>query len=221
MIKIADITTVVSSYERDYLEKELNAPRVEVLSNIHQCTTVLPVYEDTQGIVFIGGYNHRPNVQGIVWFVNEVWPLVNEQIRNQGLIIAGSNAPIEVFNLQQRNIQVVGWVNDSQALVRRSRLSIAPLLTGAGVKGKIGEALSQGIPVVATSIATEGMHFESNQHGIVADTPSDFANAINALYDSVDQWHLFQRSGLDLIRKHYSIDVAKEKFLEITNSLGH
>jgi GT2 family glycosyltransferase len=219
MMAYAHKTVVVSEFEQKFLMENYKISNTVLISNIHENTSDLPRFSQTDGVVFVGGFNHWPNTNGIAWFVSEVWPLVKSEIRECGLNIIGSNVPDEVSRLQNSEIFVHGWVPDSKKYVRSSRVSIAPLLVGAGVKGKVGEALSQGIPVIGTSIATEGMGFENNTHGLVANTPNEFAEAVNLLYESEQLWQKFQESGLALIKERFSFEKAQTSFLEMVEKL--
>ena len=219
MMAYASKTVVVSEFEQKFLKENYKISNTVLISNIHENTGDLPTFNQTNGVVFVGGFNHWPNTNGIIWFVNEVWPLVTSEIRDCGLNIIGSNVPDEVSRLQSSEVFIHGWVPDSKKYVRSSRISIAPLLVGAGVKGKVGEALSQGIPVIGTAIATEGMGFENNTHGLVANTPNEFAEAINLLYESEQLWYQFQQSGLALIKENFSFEKAQTSFLEMAEKL--
>lgn len=219
IIKYSRKTVVVSEFEQNFLMENYKISNTVLISNIHENTGDLPTFSQTSGLVFVGGFGHWPNVNGINWFVNQVWPLVKSEIRGHGLNIIGSGMPEEISRLKNFDIFIHGWVPDSKKFVRSSRISIAPLLVGAGVKGKVGEALSQGIPVIGTAIATEGMYFENNTHGLVANTPEEFAEAINLLYESERLWYKFQKSGLELIEANFSYEKAEQSFREMVENL--
>ncbi len=215
LIKISDTTILLSEYEKKLIDNLEIPGRTELLSNVHVSSTKSVRFNETKGLFFIGGFRHSPNISGILWFVKQVWPLVPETIRISGLTIAGSHMPEEILNLKDQNISTVGWVEDSGNELRKHRISIAPLLVGAGVKGKIGEAMAEGIPVVATNIAMEGMGAEPGRHAIVADTPEDFASAIVHLYQDESKWNEIQTSARALIEDKYSDTVALEKLRQI------
>ena len=91
------------------------------------------------------------------------------------------------------------------------RLSVSPLRFGAGVKGKINQSMAFGVPVVATSIAVEGMNLVDQQDVVVADEPDDFARALIELYESEDLWKRLSQNGIKKTQELYSTEVAREK----------
>ena len=109
-------------------------------------------FDNRQGIMFVGGFGHPPNVDGVLWFVREVFPKVLAAHPDLKFTIAGSNPPDDVRNLESENIEVLGFITDDELedLYGRARLVVVPLRYGAGVKGKVIEALYHGVPVVTT-----------------------------------------------------------------------
>ena len=210
LIRFSDVTFVVSDFEKNLYSRTEFRHKVKVLSNIHNATSAPPHFEDTRGIFFIGGFRHHPNVEGIKWFVQKVWPLIPLEVRKYGLTIAGSHMPKEIIELKSREINTLGWVSDSIAETRKHRISVAPLLFGAGVKGKVGEAMSEGIPVIGTPIAMEGMGVIDGINAIVCETPLQFAESIADLYRDELLWGRIQQEALDLIRNRFSNEVARE-----------
>ena len=215
IIKLSDVSLVVSQYEKEYLQDLAELEKIQVLSLVHNSTDSPPDFSSTKGLIFIGGFNHTPNVSGIKWFVSKVWPLLPVQIQSEGLTIAGSNMPKEIEDLKNEFISPVGWVADSSAEVRKHRISIAPLLVGAGVKGKVGESMAEGIPVVGTTIALEGMDATGGRDTLIADDPEMFARHISDLYSNVDLWKSIQNAGFDLINNNFSDRVALEQLRKI------
>jgi glycosyltransferase involved in cell wall biosynthesis len=148
-------------------------------------TEALP-YEigSTQDILFVGGFNHPPNVDGICWFVEEVLPLVSAARPDIRLHVVGSNPTDAVEALQSERVTVYGYLSDEEldALYRRVRQVVVPLRFGAGVKGKVLEAVQKNRPVVTTSVGAEGIPVAASVMNI-ADTAADFA----ALVQRVDE----------------------------------
>ena len=127
-----------------------------------------------QDVLFIGGYEHLPNVDAVQWFVREVWPLIRARGGSHRFVIAGAKVPAEIAALAADDIEVRGWVAELAPLFAACRLSVAPLRYGGGIKGKIVSSLSYGVPVVASSIAAEGMELQHEENILVADTPRDY-----------------------------------------------
>lgn len=188
----ADVTLVVSDVEKDVLEKD--GYKVEILSNIHQVdeSAYESGYEDRKDLLFVGGYGHPPNIDGIRWFVNDIFPAVRKKLPDVKLNVVGSNMPDDLRQELEGKPGVVvkGFVEDSElkSLLNRTRVFVAPLRYGAGVKGKIGQAIEHGAPVVSTSIGVEGMRLQPNNSCLVADKADDFAKSVVELYGSKELW---------------------------------
>lgn len=182
LIGKADTTLVVSDAELALLRKINPKAEIEVVSNIHQQVLHLEKPVDALGMVFVGSFNHPPNEEGIRWFLDRVWPKLPQEVRSEGLRIVGPNPPTWLKNFADQDVQVMGWVESSMEVVSSSRVSIAPILSGAGVKGKVGEAMTAQTPVVGTSIALEGMGLVDSESCLIADAPEEFAMAITYLF---------------------------------------
>jgi GT2 family glycosyltransferase/glycosyltransferase involved in cell wall biosynthesis len=146
--------------------------------------TALPSYEPEQrtGILFVGGFNHPPNVDAIKWFVDEVMPLVLLQAPDIQLHVVGSNPTESVQELQSEYVQVYGYLTDEElaAMYAQVRLSVVPLRFGAGVKGKVIEAIQHAVPLVTTPVGAEGIP-EAEKVMHVAHSAKDFADYIIAI----------------------------------------
>lgn len=123
--------------------------------------------------------------------------------------IVGAEPPAAVRALAAPDLVIAGHVEDIDPVFTSTRLSIAPLRYGAGVKGKVNLAMSYGVPVVATSAAVEGMHLANGVDVLVADHPNTFADAIVAAYGDEKLWSRLSRAGVDNVRRHFSRDAAK------------
>jgi GT2 family glycosyltransferase len=130
-------------------------------------------------LLFVGGFRHRPNVDGILWFVHEVWPRIVASIPGCRLWIAGSSPPAEIMELAGPGIAVTGFLPDEalRELYEAAQVAIVPLRFGGGVKGKVIEALSYGTPLVATSTGMQGLSKLAEALG-VCDTPEAFAGTV-------------------------------------------
>jgi glycosyltransferase involved in cell wall biosynthesis len=136
-----------------------------------------------------------PNLEGIQWFADEVVPLLNKMGFNAPIRVVGSGLDTQkITELSSKGLQMLGGVEDLSAIYTSSRIAIVPLLNGAGRKGKIGEALSYGIPIVSTSVGTEGFIDIINSGVTVADTAAEMAKAIYDLHENIDLWN--SASGL-------------------------
>jgi O-antigen biosynthesis protein len=208
LIRRVDVTIVVSPVERDVLRELAPEARVLLLSNIHEPVKGGKPYAEREGIVFIGGFEHPPNTDGVLWYAREVLPLVRERLPGVATYIVGSKVPSTIRSLAASDFVVTGYVPDIAPFFTGCRLSIAPLRYGAGVKGKVNLAMSYGLPVVATSPSVEGMHLEPGEDVLVADDAAGFAAAIERLCRDEALWKRLSDNGVENVRRHFSRAVA-------------
>src|SRR6185437_11726544 len=154
-----------------------------------------PNLQHRSDFLFIGGYEHLPNVDAVLWFVSEVWPIIQLRSFPRRFVIVGSKVPHSIAAIASDKIEVRGYVKDLVPLFASCRLSVAPLRYGAGIKGKIVTSLSYGVPVVATSIAAEGADLRHDESVLIADTPAAMADQIIRLYDDDDLWQRLSANG--------------------------
>ena len=211
VIAACDVTFVVSPVEQALLAQTLPDAKVAILSNIHEPLDHTPGYSEREGLLFVGGFQHPPNVDAVTWFVQEVWPLVHAQAPEIKVRVVGSKMPETLRSLAGPGIEILGFVQDIDPLLAQSRISIAPLRYGAGVKGKVNQAMSHGLPVVATPAAVEGMDLTHGQHVLVADTPAAYAQEIIRLYNDPVLWQQLVEGGKANVAKTFSRDVAREE----------
>jgi GT2 family glycosyltransferase/glycosyltransferase involved in cell wall biosynthesis len=210
LMRECDVTLVVSAVEKELLAREVPQARVEVLSNVHDIYGLRRSHAERADLVFVGGFQHPPNIDAMQWFVREVFPLVLAHAPQIKLNIIGSKIVDAVRELASENVIVHGYVEDIAPFMDGCRISIAPLRVGAGVKGKVNMAMSYGLPVVATATAVEGMHVETGRDVLVADSPVDFADAVLRLYDDEALWNMLSANGLANVSSHFSFDAARE-----------
>jgi len=208
VIARSDVTLVVSPFERTLLAELAPKARVEVVSNIHVPTQSDVSTRGRTDILFVGGFRHPPNVDAVKWYATEVLPHVRRLLPDAVTTIVGSNMPHEVEALQRDGLNIAGFVDELGPLLRRTRVSIAPLRFGAGVKGKVNEAMNNGIAVVATTCAIEGMGLVAGRDVLVADDPAQFAEAIAMLYRDDELWTTVARNGMKNVHAHFSMDAA-------------
>jgi GT2 family glycosyltransferase len=207
-IRNSDLTIVVSEAERDILIDAAPDASISVLSMIHEVPGRTKDFDARRGIFFIGGFRHPPNIDAIVWFANEIWPLIRARLPGVPMYVIGSNAIERVRALEGNGIEVVGHVPDLAPYLDGCRVSVAPLRFGAGVKGKITSAQASGVPVVATTLATEGMHLEHGRDVLVADSPQAFADAVVRLYTDAALWTSISDGSVANMARRFSAQAA-------------
>lgn len=211
-----DATIVVSPYEESLLSKVAPNVKIHTVSNIHEIHGSENDYEIRKDILFIGGFEHPPNGDAVIWFVNEILPIIQKAIPDLRFHIVGSKPDKQIKALAEsaNNVIVHGFVDDVSELFNNIRATVAPLRYGAGVKGKVNQSLAYGVPCVATSIASEGMSLQHGKNIYVADEASQFAQGVIDVYQNKPLWETLSKGGLQNIESVFSLDAA-EKALEI------
>jgi GT2 family glycosyltransferase len=208
LIRRCDVTLVVSPVEKELLGRLAPASNVMVLSNIHAVHPPGKPFARREGIVFIGGFRHPPNVDGVLWYAREALPRVREKLPGVRTYILGSEVPESIRKLAAEDFIVIGYVEDLEPYFTGCRVSISPLRYGAGVKGKINLAMSYGVPVVATPTSIEGMYLTPDVDVLVGEDAQSFADAIARAYTDESVWTALAEGGRENIRAHFSYEVA-------------
>ena len=177
-------------------------------------------FESRDGIVFVGGYAHPPNVDAVKYFAKEIMPGLRKRLPGVKFYAVGSNPPDAFQELASNDVVVTGFVEDLGALLDGVRLSVAPLRYGAGIKGKIGTAMAKGLPVVATTIAAEGMGLTNRKDIILADGQRDMLEALVELYTDEEVWESISVNGLETAEKLWGAEAAWGHLENILSSLG-
>ncbi len=215
LIRKVDVTIVVSPVEKQVLAGLAPEARVLVLTTIYELQPGGKPLPERQGLVFIGGFQHPPNTDGVLWYAREVLPLVREALPGVTTYIVGSKVPATVQALAAPDFVVTGYVQDVAPFFTGCRASIAPLRYGAGVKGKVNHAMSYGLPVVATSSAIEGMQLHHGIDVLVADDATGFAEAIVRVCRDDALWHRLSAGGIENVQSHFSRAVARTALLPL------
>ena len=211
----ADKTLLVSPAEIELFKREAPDVPVALLSNIHQNHETVFGYQARKDILFIGGFEHLPNVDAMEFFITEIFPILHDLKPEIRLLIVGSHLPDTIAAHASSHIVIKGYVEDIKPLFNHIKLSIAPIRYGAGVKGKINTSMTYGVPVVATTIAAEGMNLVHGKDVLIADTPEDFARQIVLAYDDEQLWTNLSHSGKANIDRYFSFAVAENQLRTI------
>lgn len=214
----SDITLVVSEMERVLLGELLPDVPVDVLSNVHQVHGRSRGFEQRAGLLFVGGFQHVPNVDAAIWLIEEIFPRVRKQLPDVELHLIGSRMPPEIADISVPGVRVHGFVPDLDPFLESCRLSVAPLRYGAGVKGKVNQAMSHGLPVIATNCAAEGMFLKHGRDVMIGDSAEDFAAATLQAYTDSELWLRLSNGGLANVEQQFSFEAARtalQRILEI------
>lgn len=214
VVRDCDIAMTVTDVEKRVLE-EAGIHHVFVMPNVHDSYGRKTPYEKTEGIIFIGGYVHGPNVDGVVWLCNEIMPLVWRTHPDIKVTLIGSNATPEVYALASDRVEIAGFVHDVGPLFESARLMVAPLRYGAGLKGKIGHAFAYALPVVTTPIGAEGFDIKNGSDALVEESASELARAIVRAYDDAELWERLSSGGAKLVQR-FSPSATRERLATAT-----
>lgn len=217
----ADVIITVTEEDRACLAAELPGARTYTIPNIHSMPEIdIGAVAAPDSILFIGSFLHSPNEDAVLYFARQIFPHVLSARPNARLSIVG-NAPTDAIRqLASGRIEVLGFVPSTAPYLRAAKVSIAPLRFGAGIKGKIGEAMSFGVPVVTTSIGGDGFGFVPGVHALVTDDPLEFANSVIRLLEDDEYARKLGEAGRRFIEQHYSEAAVGRLIGEFVRSLG-
>ncbi|HVU16367.1 MAG TPA: glycosyltransferase [Candidatus Didemnitutus sp.] len=164
------------------------------------------------GLLFVGGFNHPPNADAMLWFHRTAWPVIRRNFPALRLTIAGSNPPSEILDLADAQVTVTGYVTEEELnqLYASHLLAVIPLRFGGGVKGKIVEALWHGLPVLTTAVGAEGIPDAASC--LCISTLDDFADNLQRLLRSPDTLAEMVAAGGDVIARHYSSEALHDAY---------
>ena len=220
LARLADAVWVVSEDEQAMLLKEDSSLNVSVVPNIHREEPPGPAFEGREGLLFVGSFPHAPNRDAALWLAQEILPLVHESIPDVALYLVGSHPTDDILALDSADVHVLGWVSDLEDLYHRTRLFVAPIRYGAGMKGKIGESLAYGLPVVTTTLGSEGMRLEHGRDVLLADDAEGLARAAVAAYHDAPLWDRLAANGQRAITDQFSPSRVREELIGILDRLG-
>ena len=175
-----------------------------------------PSFEERNNFVFIGNFLHEPNWNAVQYLKETIWPLIRKQLPEAVLHIYGAYPSQKVLQLHQpkQGFYIMGRADDAQEVVKNARVVLAPLRFGAGIKGKLLEAMQCGTPSVTTTIGAESMCGDLPWNGFVTDNPQVFADKAIELYQEKLLWLKAQKNGFEIVEKRYLKSVFENDFVE-------
>jgi len=198
LMKKSDVTILTSTAEAELLHKEDQSLKFSILPNIHIETDNIEKFETRKDMIFLGGFQHTPNIDAAEYLVHDIWPIIKQKISDVKLYIVGSHATDKIKSLASDDVVVTGFVKDLSSYYQECKVMLAPLRYGAGVKGKITQSLAMGLPVVTTPIGVEGINLVDKQNCMVAEKPEDFANKATQVYTDKELWNKLSKNGLEV-----------------------
>ncbi len=223
IFKDVDLVLHISEQE-EQIAQELHPHRSVVLPPVVSAAKQINLNRSSDPpfkVLFVGNFAHAPNITAAHWLVDTIWPIVHHQRPDIQLLIAGKNPPETLQT--NHNVQILGYVEDLSTLLNNVQIAIAPLLEGAGVKGKVLSALAHGLPMVTTSIGAEGIINAERQCDAirVADSAEQIATEIFKLCDlsAAEHQHLSQQ-GYSFIATHFSTASLINSFKRMLDQLS-
>ena len=218
-----DLTLLVSEFEKNLLEKEysISPDLLHYRPVFSEKKEEIKTFEEREDFMFIGNFYHAPNWDAVKVLKNEIWPLIREKLPKAKLHIYGAYPGQRVTDLnnEKNGFIVHGRVEDAMSATEQVKVSLVPLRFGAGIKGKLLEAMSAGTPSVTTSIGSEGMSFEKKWGGAVEDDFVLFAQAAIELYENKGKWHQAQEVGFRILDERFNEEKFEDSFVNVLQLL--
>lgn len=161
-------------------------------------------FAEREGLAFLGNYRHPPNAEAVMWFAREVMPALHAKRPDIRFLGYGSYADVALKGVE--GVEIGGYVPDLQVMFDSHRLFVAPLQSGAGLKGKVFQAMAAGIPTVLTPLAAEGIEARYDVDCLVAHDGEAFVKAILSVYDDEARWTVIADSATRLVKERYSVE---------------
>lgn len=214
LARACDLVWCASPEDKQAVLSAIPTARIEVVPTIHPLRARVKGFNEREHLLFIGNFAHRPNADAVHYFMRDIFPLVKSSLPSVKLNIVGDNVTTEIAAYASGNasgdVQILGYVPDAAPLFQNSRLMVVPLRYGAGVKGKIGESLSYGLPVVTTSIGAEGIGLTDGVEALIADEPEAFAAAVVRAYEQGDLWERLAEHGYRHVEKYFMPEIVTQ-----------
>lgn len=214
-----DVNLMISEVEIELLVEQFKVPR----NLLHWCplmvdlpTTAPAPFEDRAHFIHIGNFRHAPNWDAVLWLKTTIWPLIRAHLPSAQLHIYGAYTPPKATALHNaaQGFHVMNWAEDALQVMSAARVCLAPLRFGAGIKGKIVDAMLCGTPNVTTPMGAEAMHGDEPWPGAITRTAADFADHAVQLYTDKSHWLNAQAQGLTLLAERYRQSVHGQALIE-------
>lgn len=220
-----DITLVISKFEMALLQNQFGIPA----SILHYCPFMLdgvhadnPDFEQRQHFISIGNFRHEPNWDAVLWLKQQIWPPIRQQLPQAELHVYGAYPPKKATDLHhpKQGFLVKGWVEDAKKVMQQARICLAPLRFGAGLKGKLADAMQCGTPNITTDIGVEGFVENDSWSGVIANHAEQFAHAAVALYTDQAQWQHYQQTGYNIINQQFAKAMVQQQLIQQINKIS-
>jgi glycosyltransferase involved in cell wall biosynthesis len=216
----SDMVITVTPEEKEILLRENSRLKVEIIPNVHNISSrdIRPFHQ-RKDLMFIGSYKHTPNEDAVLYFADEIFPLVKKALPGVRFLVVGSDPTAALLKRNSKDVIVTGYVKDVKPYFEECRVFVTPLRYGAGMKGKIGQSMAYGLPVVTTGIGAEGIGLEDGTSALIADDPKSFAEAIIRLYTDEGLWKRYSEKAFEVVQSNYTDEAIGKRIANILNSL--
>jgi len=205
---VYDFNIMVSDTDNEKLKKRNRQIKTHVITNGVDCEYFKHHFRNanSKGLIFTGQLDWYPNLDAVLFFCKEVWPILKTRFDGLTFTIIGKNPPVELVSYikTEQNIILKGFVPDIRGYIREAKVFICPIRDGGGTRLKILDALAQGIPTVSTSIGCEGIGLYNGNEILIANNKEDFVREICLLLSDISLCEKLSRNGRNLIEKKYS-----------------
>lgn len=218
-----DLSLMISEVEVEVLKNQydvdesllLYLPFMYEALDEKQCKEKWPNYSERQHFVTIGNFRHAPNWDSVLYLKNTIWPLIRKKLKDAELHIYGSYLPKKAQQLHnpKQGFHIKGWAEDALETLSQYRVCLSPLRYGAGMKGKLADAMLTGTPSVTTSIGAESMYADYDWPGIITDSDEEIANASIELYENEMLWQEKQNNIIPIVNNIFNKKENEEKFI--------
>ena len=212
---------VVSPHEAELLHVEDPGLNIEVVPLVYQTRAARTGFDDRRDIIFVGGFRHPPNEDAIGHFVRDIWPLVKPRLPGVRFVAVGPDVTEAIAALAGPDVVIAGHVPDLDLLLDASRVFVAPIRFGAGLKGKIIQSLACGLPVVTTAVGAEGLELTDGEQALLADDTFRFAEHIVHLYEDAALWRRLSERGRRHAQARFGPTAVKAVLARTLGSLTH
>ncbi|MFA0614259.1 glycosyltransferase [Vibrio splendidus] len=222
-----DLSLIISSYEMELLQSEFNIDpkllhHLPFMVDLNTLPESTKCFEERKHFMTIGNFRHAPNWDAVLQ-LQKIWPKIRKQLPDTELHIYGSYPPPKATALHnpKTGFHIKGWAKDAQEVMEQARVCVAPLRFGAGIKGKLLDAMKLQTPNVTSEIGSEGMlpQGELQWPGAVADDIDEFVEQAVALYKDEEKWLKAQSQCHSILEVHYEQNQLGDKLIERLNAL--
>ncbi len=220
LVRKADASIVVSSFEKQLLEKAVPGALVWHFPLFRECPGRAAPFSTRSGIGYIGNFGFQANGDSVRYFLEEIWPLVRIRLPGAQFFIIGSAMPEEFRSLSTPGVIVVGHAPDLAEPLAKLRMTVAPIRWGAGAKGKVVSSLAHGIPCVASEIGAEGIDLVDGKHILIGRDPAHFAEQIVRLHEDEVLWNALSEAGLAHVQEHHSFKAGRARMRKLLDEIG-